>query len=241
MAKNSLIGSDLIDIANDLLAGYQNAVDSRQLLTYLNEGKDEVWTILKANNDGLFETMSQSTDSTADYYFAPLTSDSREYTLPPDFREIKFIECLTANYTDLAFVYRKPTDEGFRRARIAASETSSPTPNQTTFLYTIIGKDQFVLADYPPTTLNVVLWYTRSLPDFEASDTIDEILFPFSKKIASYAAKLAMLGVQDSGQFAAWQQQWRESVITMAQGAAPRNEADAEFVQGIDEESDSWW
>lgn len=230
MAPRTLVGQDLIDLANDLMAGYQNGVDSRALLSYLNMGKDEVWALIKTLKDEFFQKVSQSTDSTADFYFPPLTPGVREYTLPSDLHSIDFIECLTANYTSAKFVYRKPTDPDFRAARMAATADPTSTAQPNVFLYTIVGKDQFMLADYVPTTLTISLWYTRSLADFEASDEIDEIVFPFGKKIAEFAVKYAMLGLQDQAQFAAWKGEWRDSVIGLMQGAAPRNESDPTFV-----------
>lgn len=239
MAVDELIGQDLITLANARLAGYQNAVSQDDLLGFLNEAKDSVWAILKALNDEYFLQFSQSTNAAASYYFAPLTTAAREYDLPGDFREIKFIECLTAGFTGIKFMYRDPIDEEFRATRRGANDTSSNSnPNPDVILYTIVGKNQFVLADYPPTTLRAILWYIRSLPDFEASDAIDQILFPYSKKIADYAAKRVLLSNQDLPAFQAWSVQWREDVIEVAQGAGPRNQADPEFAQGLFEGED---
>ena len=223
-------GQDLFNLAYANLGGLSNAVSSDQLLAYLNRGKDAVWAILKANNDEYFLAMSQSTDSSADSYFGPLATDTREYTLPDDLREIKFIECLTSNYTDSEWVYKNATDPEFRATRRAATGNPSSTFNASTqFFYTIVDKDQFVMASYPPAAVVLTLWYIRALPDFEMSDTVDEILFPFNKLIAEYAAKRATLGTQDQAQFTAWSAEWKQSVIEAAQGSGPRNEADATF------------
>jgi hypothetical protein len=238
MAQRALVGQDLIDLANDLMAGYANGVDSRALLSYLNMGKDEVWALIKTLKEEYAQAFSQSTDPTADFYFPQLVPGTRQYDLPSDLHSIDMIECTTPDYTSAKFVYRKPTDPDFRNARMSATGEPNSTMQAGTFFYTIVGKNKFMLADYPPTTLTLTLWYTRSLPDFEASDTIDEIVFPFGKKIAEYAVKFAMLGLQDASQFSMWERTWRESVITLMQGAAPRNESDPTFVQDFTGDQD---
>jgi hypothetical protein len=44
---NPVHGTDLADLVNAGLGGYQNAVDQALLYSFLNEGKNEVWMILK--------------------------------------------------------------------------------------------------------------------------------------------------------------------------------------------------
>lgn len=238
MPNNPINGQDLIDLTNARLAGYANAVSQDDLLGFLCQAKDQVWGILKEQDEEYFLTFSQATTSTNPYYFAPLNTTTREYDLPDDFQEIKFIEVLTQGFADLKFVYRDATQEDFRSARRGANANNTPLSNPDTMLYTIIGKGKFVLADYPPATLNLQLWYTRLIPDFEAADTIDEILFPFSKLLADFAAKRIMLATQDPTQFAAWSEAWREDVIAIAQGSGPRNQSDPTFVSGLMEDGD---
>ena len=232
MAVPTVTGQTLIDMTNDLLGGYQNGVDSRALLTYLNLGKDEVWSVTKELHDEFFQVFSQNTSSTSDFYFPQLVSSTRQYTLPADLRSIEYIECTTPNYQGTKFVYAKLNSPTFRDAREESNEIGGPDTNGNcdVMVYTIAGKDQFVLASYPPTTLSVSLWYTRALPDFEASDTVAEILFPFSKKLAEYAAKKAMIGMQDPAQFSIWEKEWRNSLINLVQASGERNDADPQFV-----------
>lgn len=233
MAVPTVTGQTLIDMANDMLAGYQNGIDSRALLTYLNLGKDEVWGVTKELYEEYFQVFSQSTTPTNDFYFAPLTTNTRNYTLPADLRSIEYIECTTPSYQGTQFVYRKLNSPEFRQERSQSNQLAGPDTNNNVnvYNYTIAGKNQFVLASYPAVPMTLILWYTRALPDFEASDVVDEILFPFSKKLAEFAAKRAMLADQDAGQFAAWKSEWRESLINLVQAEGTRNDADATFVQ----------
>lgn len=233
MAVPTITGAYLVDLTNDLLAGYQNGVDARALLSYLNMGKDAVWEVTKELHEEYFQVFSQSTDPTADYYFPALSTATREYTLPEDLRSIEFIEVTSATYTGNEFIYAKLNSPEFRQSRRDSNALGGPNPNNNSdkFYYSIAGKDQFVLAAYPPADLTLVLWYTRALPDFEASDVVDEILFPFSKKLAEYAAKKAILGLQDATQFAQWEREWRQSLINMVQSEGTRNDADPQYVQ----------
>lgn len=230
MAVDSMVGQDLINEANARLAGYQNGVDPEALLSYLNEGKDELWALLKNLNDEYFVTSSQNTDNEQLNYFATLDPTKRQFTLPSDLREIKFIEVATAGSTQIEFEYRDITDNEFRMLRRDAS--TQPGNNEICkMLYTIVGKDQMVLAQFPPAALNVTLWYVRSLPDFESDQVVDEILFPYVKKIASYACQRAMLGLQDASQFSMWVTSWKQDCITVTNSAAERNQSDASFVE----------
>lgn len=236
MGVPTVTGQVLVDMTNDLLAGYQNAVDSRALLTYLNMGKDVIWEVTKELHDEYFQVFSQSANPTADYYFPQLSTTTRNYTLPADLRSIEFIECTTPGYQGTTFTYAKLNSPQFREEHKASNEAGGPDSNNNvdSYTYTIAGKNQFVLASYPAANLNITLWYTRALPDFETSDTLDEILFPFSKKLAEYAAQKAMLGAQDAGQFAMWERTWRDSLINLVQSEGTRNDADAQFVQDFD-------
>lgn len=233
MGVPTITGQTLVDMTNDLLAGYSNAVDSRAMLTYLNMGKDVIWEVTKELHEEYFQVPSQSTNAAADFYFPALSTATRSYTLPADLRSIEYIEVATPSYGGVEFVYAKLNSPQFRDERRASNALGGPDTTSTVgkYVYTIAGKNQFVMASYPAVNLTLTLWYTRALPDFETSDTLDEILFPFSKKLAEYAAQKAMLSVQDAGQFASWERTWRESLINLVQSEGARNDADATFVQ----------
>lgn len=235
MSVTVIYGQYLIDLANDLLAGYQNGVDSRALLSYLNLGKDIVWAVTKECKDEYFQIMSQATTSTATNYFPQLSLTQRQYTLPEDLREIDYIEVVNPVGTPQAtFTYAKANSPEFRSERMQSNTAGGPFENDYAYLYTIMGRDQFVLAKYPAQPYVLTLWYTASLADFEAGDIVSDVLFPYSKQLAQYAAKATMLAVQDPGQFAAWEKEWRENIIIMTQAEAVRNDADPQFVQDFE-------
>lgn len=234
MSVTVITGQYLIDMTNDLLGGYQNGVDQRALLTYLNQAKDEVWSVTKELHDEYFQVFSQPTTSTLTNYFPPLSTTVRNYTLPEDLRSIEFVEVQapTTGGPVPKFTYAKLNSPAFKEQREQSNQLGGPDPNSNSeqYLYTIAGHDQFVLASYPNQAYTLILWYTCSIQDFEAGDTISDILFPFSKKLAEYAAKAAMLANQDASQFSAWTQTWRQSLVNLVQGEGERNDADPRFV-----------
>lgn len=228
MAITQLTGQDLIDLTKARLGGYQNSLDTEVLMSHINEGKDEVWGLLKSLDDQYFVVQSQATTSTADYYFSSLSTALREYTLPSDFREVKLIEVTTSGYTDVRFVYRDAHHPDFAEARRAANYDNTPSNSSCVYYYTIYGKSTFALANYPEAAITLRLWYVRALADYEAADTVDEILLSFAKKIAEYAAMKVMLLQQDQPQFEEWQKVWRQDILSIATSANNRNQSDIE-------------
>lgn len=220
--------NDLIKLTQDELMGYSNALTNQQLLEHLNSAKNAMWKILKTAQVDYFGTSSQSTTSTADNYFAALNTAARQYTLPPDFREMRFIEVTAPiGYEQTRFIYRKISHVDFQTARRNATEDKSQQP-ALLYFYTIIGKDQFVLAQFPEVAFQLVLWYIRSIPDFVLGDQVDEVLAPYSDEMAVFAAKRIMLMEQDQVQWDAWAKEWKEGIIQDMEASAPRQSSDVE-------------
>lgn len=231
MPQTSLSGQDLIDLATARLGGYGNYAATDVLMSFLNEAKDEVWAILKNLNADYFIQVSQAVDNSLINYFGPLSSSTRTYTLPADFREMHLFVIGDPAYAQTKFTYKKLTDSDFQEALRSANVDKTLTPT-TEYFYTVIGKDQFVMAQYPETTFNLpTLYYVRNLLDFETGDNVDEILLPYSKKIADYAVMRVLLSAQDQEQFEEWRKVWKDDVVMVGTSAGPRNQADAEFVQ----------
>lgn len=228
-------GQYLIDLVNGLLGGYQNAVNTDVILALLNEGKNEVWMILKNLRADWFIQKTQNADSTQNNYFGPMNTATREYALPKDFQEMKFIEVLDTGYEDVSFVYRDMASAVWKELRRGSTNSPSGSQANLAYHYDIVGKNQLVLAEYPEFNFQqVVLWYVRVIPDFSAADPIDEIVYPYVNKIAFYAAKLAMLPLQDQPMYAAWKEEWKESVVRIASSADPRQISDTVFVDSFD-------
>jgi hypothetical protein len=231
-----LTGSDLIQMMTDRMGGYANAMTADVMLDLLNEGKDKLWTILKMLNESFFHTSSQSTDPTKVNYFGSFVTTAREYQLPGDFRAIRFIECTTAGFASARFVKKRMTDPDWQFARRNAND---PTVNavgtaQFEFYYDIVesqnGGFELVFAQNFAAPLQCTLWYIRGIPDFEAGDSINQIIRPYSKAIVTFAVKKAMCILQDESLSALWEQDWRKDIIDTSQGSSPINQADPIFV-----------
>jgi hypothetical protein len=230
---NSISGAELIDMTNANLAGYQGAVSPTDLLIHLNEAKDEIWMLLKELNEDYFAKKSQYTTASDEDYFGPMSTTVREYDLPLDLREIRFIEILNAGYEQVNFTYRSISHPDFSdlRRQATAQQSSINSPGGLmNYFYTIIGKNKLVLAQYPEAAFDAVIWYVRNLPDFDTGETVDEILFPYSKKLAEYAAYKILLSLNDTSMWEAWKREWKDSVMHMMASADQRNSADPQFV-----------
>src|SRR5690349_20818306 len=110
-----ITGQDLLDQVNGKVGAYANVLDSENVMKFINEGKDAVWSILKNLDDDYFNTSSQATDNTQNNYFATLVLGQRQYTLPADFKEIRFIEASApSGYGDTKFIYKPMSDPIWR-------------------------------------------------------------------------------------------------------------------------------
>lgn len=230
---NPIHGSDLADLANASLGGYQNALDQNLLYSFLNEGKNEIWMILKELKVNYFGQVSQNTDSTQDNYFGPMNTGSRQYTLPVDYHEMKFIEVEDVGFEETHFEYRPISHPDWQAAR--RDDTNQQNDNDTTaddsvYYWDVFGKDQLLIAQYPRFAFHATLFYIRIIPDFNADDIIDEVLYPFSQKIAEYATKKAMMALQDQPMTAIWVEQFKQSVIRIVESASLRQSSDPIFV-----------
>jgi hypothetical protein len=230
-----LTGSDLIQMMTDRMGGYANAMTADVMLDLLNEGKDKLWSILKVLNESFFHTSSQSTDPTKVNYFGSFIPLVREYQLPGDFRAIRFIECTTPGFATVRFVKTLMTDPAWQFARRNANDPSTQPIGtaQFEFYYDIVespnGGFELIFAQNFAIQIQATLWYIRGIPDFEAGDTINQIIRPYSKKIVTFAVKKAMCILQDEPMSALWEQDWQKDITETAQTAGSINQADPRY------------
>ena len=253
MSFVELTGSDLTKMVQSRLGGYANALDTDIILDVINEGKDEIWSILKSLNANYFQASTRYDDPTQDNYFGLIVPGEREYALPPDFRAIRFIECVTSGYESVVFVRRSMTSSSWKDSRRSSNESSNAN-GVSTYVYDIAeqstgtlledaetGRDttskkasggfEIVLAQFPEASLQLVVWYLRALPDLEQDTVLDQIVRPYSKKIANFATEKCMKILQDLNMSAAWLQSWRQDIISVAQGGGQVDQADAQFCE----------
>jgi hypothetical protein len=224
----------LIGEMDTRLAGLANAFTNQQKLSFLNEGKDEFWSALVTLSDDYF-MQATSTTALQSNTFAALATSTREYALPGDCLAPRFIECTTAGYENTRFVYRKITHPDFQNQRRTATSVGSSSGSQfNTYYYTIVGKGTLVLAAYPEVAFTLKIWYVRALPDFTLSDSINETVMPFSRKIVDYAIMKVQL-VKDPTAFIAWKDEWRSGIILMLEAASPKDSTGPVFVMDYDD------
>src|SRR5712664_582190 len=107
MSNPQVTGQDLLDAMRIQLGGLSNAFDTDKQLYFINEGKNEVWAVIRSLDLDYFADASQDTDTTKDDFFVDLSTTVREYSLPKNCREVRAIECTTAGFTDRIFEFRK--------------------------------------------------------------------------------------------------------------------------------------
>lgn len=230
-------GQQLVDGALNRLGGLSNAIDPNDMLDFINEGKNELWSYLKGVREDYFGKSSQSADSSLDTYFANLTSTTREYNLPRSCREIKALECTTSGYESLMFRHRDMSDPEYQSARLASNENVSGSSNdQSSVIYWDIFGEQIVFAGYPPTTLAVTLRYIAAIADIELDEQVTSFLFPYFGRLKTYGAMRATLGARDFQAFENWREQWRSSLLSTVAAASSRQIADAKFAEGFMED-----
>lgn len=228
----SINGQTLLQLVGNKLAGLSNAFTQDQQLAFINDGKDEVWAALKQLCQQYFTISTQNVDQTKTNYFGTLLTSTREYALPPDCRDILFIECLSSGFENVEFVRRDILSQEFRSARRDATANGSGSgSSRSRYVYDITGQGTFMLAQYPEFAFNLVLWYVRALPDITVNSTIDDILTPFSTKIVDYACMQARL-IKDPSEFAAWKDLWKSDLVSMMQ-TATRDASDAQFADSF--------
>lgn len=225
-----LKGQNIVDLVNAKLGGLANSIAPDQLLSFINEGKDELWGVLSQLKRNYFVVGSQSTNSAASYYFPSLSTSQREYALPSDLIDIVFIEVISpTGYEMIKFVRRPMFHPEFRDARTSSTAFQDqggtiPFSGFTDYIYDIVGKGTLILAQFPEVAFTLKIWYVRALPEITLSGVVDEIVFPFHKKIADFAAMKVILK-DELESFAAWVEQWKQDLIQVSE-SADRSSAD---------------
>lgn len=224
-------GQQVVDQALSRLGGYANAVDPVDMLGFINEGKNELWSYLKGLRQDYFGKYSQNSDDAKGDYFGDLSISVREYPLPNEAREIKAIEITTPGFEQVIFSFKDMSHPMFREARLSANASGAGSGAQVDeYLYDQIGTN-LVLAQYPSQAMSARVWYIAAIPDLELDEAAVTFLFPFFQKLANFGAKRATLGLRDSVGFQNWAEEWKKDLQSVMAGAATRNIAEPVFAQ----------
>lgn len=238
MSNPIISGQNLLDSIRINLGGLANAFTDDQLFYFVNLGVSEVWSVLRSLDLDYFTDSTQDapTGVSQDDYFADLQTTVREYPLPTNCRELRFIEVLTAGFQDRVFTYRKFEDPVFQAARRDAT-MNGPTESSTLWEYyfTVFG-NQMLLAQFPEVALQLKIWYVASIDDVTV-ETYPAILHPFSGKITDYATERAMKSAQNVELDQDWMLTWKDSIKTLALSAGGRVSTNAIFITDFEGES----
>jgi hypothetical protein len=180
-----------------------------------------------------FSDSTQNVDNSKDDFFVQLTTGTREYNLPTNCRELRFIESTTPGLEDRVFELRKFDDPVFAVSRRQATANGPGSGGSSgsiigNYKYAVFG-NQIILADFPEATMTVKCWYIASIDDIGVGD-IPAILHPFNKKIVDYAAMRAILSTQNENLSSSWLEAWKESVRTLAISVGGRSSTNPIFI-----------
>jgi hypothetical protein len=230
----------LVDDLRARIGGISNAFDMEELVSFVNEGMNEVWKELKGLKRNYFVKSTQATDGTADAYFAALTTTTREFTLPADLREIRSIVVTSpSGYEDVKFTRRSISSDEFIEAEKSATiQGSSSNAGIDEYIYDIINEKTLVLAQFPEAAFVLKIRFVFALPDLvlgDATSLLTAILHPWQYKILDFAAKRAVLSKHNESLTEEWRREWRAAVLSIASGAADRD-ATAQYVTGFYED-----
>lgn len=198
----------------------------------INSGKDRCWSEIRKLEEDYFDVTRSSSDGsqtilgeTYDCASFAIASGVRDYTLPPDYAEMKTIECITVGQEHLRFTYRLSTDPQFRAA---LARTTPEDPNG--FLYTIIGDATWRIAPPSNTALAIRLTYVAIVADLEADSDTLALPWPMHRAVEEYATADALMGDR-APESAAFEARGNSSVARFL-GSNKRASTDPQFAVG---------
>lgn len=206
--------------------GVKATADS-MLISSANEAKDEIVQIIRQARQDYFITFTTTTVTPANPPF-PST-----VTLPVDFMLLKDLACNDAGYEGLVFIPLDQTDPRFRRALIDGGSYSA---GNALCYYDIQGSSQLLLAPGFDLSLNLTIWYIKTVKDMVAlTDEPEGIPSEYCHYIMAHMVCDA-LRMAASPALAAWETHLAEKKIFMMQNMSPRQVKDPVFVRGFGED-----
>lgn len=203
-----------------------------QILRYLNRAKDRVWLEVRKLKDDFFMETRSSTDGSltilGDSYAASsfaIVAGTRDYTLPPDFVEMKLVEVITSSYEQIRFVH---ADLAHPDMRAALEIVDNQNPGY--FLYDIIAARTMRIAPKSNTALDLRISYVQIIPDLSGEGSELTLPHPLYLAVEQYATAAALK--QDRNPDAATFEASGNAVIASVFGAHARQTADIETAIG---------
>lgn len=183
------IGQLTKSVRNLLAESDANFFTDAEIRGWLNSGIEELWKTIRTNKEDQFVKQMKSTDSSVflfDQTFDPATlkivSGQSEYTLPPDFVDLKYIRPLSTNLA--SSVKFTPVDAG---NSIFDYQDATDVTTSTDFIFDVIG-NQLFLAPQPGTDIEIKIGYTYRLSPLRIASDL-------SGTISIVAGGTAVVGV----------------------------------------------
>lgn len=217
-----------------------------EFLEYVNEGAREVWQAVREVHENWFIRELRSTDSKKNiggraYDPAELRLEIGRSTLklPPDFRELVFLEGLPSQspgdafYPTVRFEHRSITDRKFREDALNRLPI-----NTRSYLYEVLfGSDGAYVQLSPPTSLDapidVVINYIASPVVFRIDDSFEGSGFTVEMTDAILQYVLYQAAVKEKSEdLPAFERSWNLKRELSVRSAGPRQTRDEETVKG---------
>jgi len=204
-----------------------------QLNRYINKSKDRVWSRIRELKDDYFDVVRSSTDGAltilGESYNASsfkIVAGTTDYTLPPDFVEMRLIEVITSGYEWVRFTFKRMNDRAFRDWRAI---TDNMTPDE--FLFTLF-KEPPAMSVVPKsdTALDLRITYVQVIPDLSSDTDRLTLPHPLYLAVVDYATASALK--QDRSPDAAAHEASGDKIIAEAFGASDRQTQDVQTAAG---------
>src|SRR5262249_10907244 len=142
-------------------------------------------TITRTSQDGALTILGEAYTATSFQIVAGVS----DYTLPPDFKAMSTIECITSGFFDLTFTFKDINDPDFRAAR--TFETNQSPVDE--LYWCIIGEPAVMrLTPTIDRTLDLRITYERAIPDMAADSDRLFLPDPLDNAVLDYATYFAL-------------------------------------------------
>ena len=227
--------ADMIMVMDSFLGDSRGAAGDDAKIQLLDVAKNEIWRVILANDPegNWFTAFSQSVTPGNVDYFAKLVSGTSVYAFPPNFHQLRRLECITPSREHVRLVKTNIARPDWQ----SAHEVGSSAEEGTHLMYDLMGPapGSLVMPRAPSETLDFKLYYVYSPTAWTAkTDTVDDFPFALHNLIADWAASRLILGIGDR-RYAAFNAAWENRVKQWIR-VSRRDETGPTFAQGFLEE-----
>jgi hypothetical protein len=133
-----------------------------EIVSALNEGKNECVKIIRQANENYFEETYTGTISTT------ASPNYAQITLPTDFSELRNLQVTNIGLEDTTFTRLNQSDPRFRTACL---DSGSYTSGLGIMYWDFVGKDYMIFAPAPEIDLGYKMHYIKTIPDMGLPDS----------------------------------------------------------------------